>query len=290
MRINRTKVKRRNKQILIRNRQKHRPINRRIPQISRHIGLDGLPTVLPRDLQRTVRDIQLRSPGHELGRAGLAGGCVAVVRADGFTGLVPGEVYLAAGPGERGCTVMGDGGGTVFAYLGGVEAGLVVRGLLEGVHAWFDGFVVGLAAVETGGVWLVVDGQGREVLPCKACLALGAMRDIRRQQRPRPRLRHANLKPYRHREQSLKLPEDHLLPRLSGNRLREQRRGLARIQMPQEPINARLPEARQLLAEVEEFGDGVVGVVVGTLFGGRAAQDVGEHGGVADFLVGHELD
>lgn len=292
MRVNRRKVKRRDEQILVSNCNEHSSIDRRVTLVRRDIRLQGLSGVGARDLQRRVSDIQLRRPEHPLRLTSLRGCRVAVVRADGFTGGFPGEVDFTAGPGERSSAVAGDSGGAGLADFLVLGARLGVRGenlLAQGVHTRRDGRVAGVfvTTVDERWVGLVEDRQCREVLPRQTGLVLRARGDVWCDERPGPRLRDANLKPHGHGEESLELPEDHLLACLRGNRLCEQGRCLARVQVSQESVDARLSEPRELLAEVQEFVDGSVGVVVDAFLRGRGAQDVGQHRGVANFLVRH---
>jgi hypothetical protein len=64
MRINKTQIKRRIRNIRIRNRNKHRPINIRIALISAHIRLDRhavIQAVLARDVELRNRDDETRA-------------------------------------------------------------------------------------------------------------------------------------------------------------------------------------------------------------------------------------
>jgi len=129
MRINHTKIKRRIRNIRIRKRNEHRPINRGITFISTNIRLNRLTVIHAihaRDVrQRRVRDIQLADPDHELRGAGAGGRHVAVVWPDGLAGFFPGEEDLAARVGERDRAVLRDGGGAVEAGDVAADAGLV---------------------------------------------------------------------------------------------------------------------------------------------------------------------
>ena len=61
--------------------------------------------------------------------------------------------------------------------------------------------------------------------------------------------------------------------------------------MVDEAVHARLAEAREFLAKVDELADVGVGVVVRALLrGGFGAEKVGEQRRVAYFLVCHEVD
>ena len=129
MLINHTKIKRRIRNIRIRKRNEHRPINRRIPLIRTNIRLNRLSIIHPvsrRHIgQRGVRDVQLADPDDELRGAGRGRGHVAVVRSDGLAGFFPGEEDLAARVGERDRAVLRDGGGAVEAGDVAADAGLV---------------------------------------------------------------------------------------------------------------------------------------------------------------------
>ncbi len=137
---------------------------------------------------------------------------------------------------------------------------------------------------------MVENGQGGEVLPRETSLVGWARADIRREQRPSPALRDAGLEPDGHGEEAVELAEDHLLAGLGGDGLEEELGGLAGVEVFDEAVDARLAEASQPLAEVDELADGGVGVVVSALHGCLSTQDVAEQGRVANFLVGHELD
>ena len=107
------------------------------------------------------------------------------------------------------------------------------------------------------------DGQGGEVLPHEAGVVLWAARDVRREERPGHALRDARLEEHGHREQALELAEDHLLARLGRDRLEQQVRGGARVEVLEEAVHTRLAPAGQLLAEVDEVPDGLERVGVG---------------------------
>lgn len=236
MRVNRRKVERRDGKILIGHGNEHSSIDRRITLVRRDIRLQGLSCMRARDLQRRVGDVQLRSPEHPLGLAGLRGRRVAVVRANGLTGGFPVEMDLTTRPGERRSAVASDSRSTRLADFCVLSARLGVRGedlLVQGVHTGLDGRVTGVlvTAVDESRVGLVEDRQRREVLPREAGLVLGAGGDVGRDERPGPRLRDTNLKPHWHGEQTFELSEDHLLACFRGDRLREQGRGLARVQV-----------------------------------------------------------
>jgi len=125
---------------------------------------------------------------------------------------------------------------------------------------------------------LVENGQGGEVLPRETSLVGWARADIRREQRPSPALRDAGLEPDGHGEEAVELAEDHLLAGLGGDGLEEELGGLAGVEVFDEAVDARLAEASQPLAEVDELADGGVGVVVSALHGCLSTQDVAEQG------------
>ena len=60
--------------------------------------------------------------------------------------------------------------------------------------------------------------------------------------------------------------------------------------MRKKSINTSLSKAGKLLAEIQELLNGGVRVYVVALPGGLGAQNIGQHGRMADFLVRHELD
>ena len=290
VRVNIAKVERRQERVIIRDSNEHSPVDSRVALVSRHIRLDSLSVAGVGDLQRGVSNVKLVGPHNPLGVAGGGGGGVAVVRADCFTGLLPGEVDLATGPGERHGAVVRDSRAAVLADLVGPGAGVGAGVLAQGVHARLDGFVPRLGAVDAAGVWLVDDREGREVLPGQTGLVGGARADVWSEQCPCPGLGDADLEPDGHGEEAFELAEDHLLTRFGGDGLRQEGGCLAGVEVAEEAIDAGFAESGQLLGEVEEFPDGLVGVVVGALLRGSSAEDVGQHCRVSDFLVGHEFD
>ena len=103
-------------------------------------------------------------------------------------------------------------------------------------------------------------------------------------------LRYSNFKPHGHREETIKLPEDHLLSRLGGDGLQQQRSRLPRVHMLQEAVRARLAESSQLLVEVDKLPDGGEGVSVVARNRSGRAEHVGQEPCMSDLLIGHKLD
>ncbi len=132
--------------------------------------------------------------------------------------------------------------------------------------------------------------KNREVLPCQASGVLGAVGDIGSKHRPSPALGPAVLEPNIHRGKTAHLAEDLLLTRLGGDGLSKQLPNLTRIEVIDEAPDARLAKAGEALHEIEPLTDGGVWVVVNTLLGCGLTKHVGQKGGVAAFLVSHELD
>ena len=97
--------------------------------------------------------------------------------------------------------------------------------------------------------------QAGEVLPNETSVVLRAGNDVRREQSPRHTLRDAGNGVGRHREQTLKLPEDHLLPRFDRNRVQQQGGAGARVEVLEEAVNARLAKCGELLGKVNEVAD-----------------------------------
>jgi hypothetical protein len=164
MRINKTQIERRRHKIRIRQRNKHRPINRRIALIGTHIWLNGLSIIqiiVPRDIfERTIGDVQLTDPNDVLSRAGRRRCDVRVVRPDRLPWSLPFEVNFLTGIGEGDGTVLGDYGQAGGA--GGVGAlaeiiccyGSVIGG--RGGTAKTNEFVeAGLGCVDAGRVGLI---------------------------------------------------------------------------------------------------------------------------------------
>ena len=104
--------------------------------------------------------------------------------------------------------------------------------------------------------------QAGEVLPNETSVVLRAGNDVRREQSPRHALRDAGNGVGRHREQTLKLPEDHLLPGLDRNGIQQQGGASARVEMLEEAVDARLAERSELLRKVNEVADIPEGVRV----------------------------
>ena len=112
--------------------------------------------------------------------------------------------------------------------------------------------------------------QAGEVLPDETSVILRAGNDVRREQSPRHALRDAGNGVGRHREQTLKLPEDHLLSGLDRNGIQQQGGASTRVEVLEEAVNARLAERSELLGEVDEVTDIPEGVRVVALLGCNA--------------------
>lgn len=100
----------------------------------------------------------------------------------------------------------------------------------------------------------------------------------------------ADFEPDGHGEQAVELAEDGLLTGFGGDGLQEELAGFARVEMVEKAIDSGLAEAGEFLAEVDEFAHSGVGIVVGALDRCGGAEDIGDQGGVSDFLIGHEFD
>lgn len=79
---------------------------------------------------------------------------------------------------------------------------------------------------------------------------------MRREERPRHRLRDADLEPHGHREEALELAEDELLARLGRDGLHEQVRRGARVEVREEAVYAGFAEAGDLRVEESVSIDG----------------------------------
>lgn len=132
--------------------------------------------------------------------------------------------------------------------------------------------------------------ESGEVLPRETGGVLRAGADVRREVGPLPRLGDAGLEPDGHGVQAEHLAEGHLLAGLGGDGLREEVADFAAVEVREEAPDAGLAPAGELLVKVDELADGAEGVVVCALGRGRFAEHVGEEGGVAGFLLGHEGD
>ena len=117
MKINKRQVKRREIQIRIRDRQKHRFINRRIPNMDLVRRLVAPALILSSDFEGRVRQVYLADPREEFGGSGNCAdfGDVAVVRSHGLAWCFPFKEYLAAGEGQRFGSVAGDAWAAVVA-------------------------------------------------------------------------------------------------------------------------------------------------------------------------------
>jgi len=100
MRIDQRQVERRQIQIAIRDRQKHRPIDRWIPNIHLIRRLIAKALVRARDLDRCICQIELRYPCQKLRAGSGRRGYVAVVRAHSPAWVFPLKENLAAGEGQ----------------------------------------------------------------------------------------------------------------------------------------------------------------------------------------------
>lgn len=253
--------------------------------------------VLTSDGQLSVGGVQLAGPEYPLGcsvpgdRADV--GNVRVVGADSLARQVPSKVDLLTREAQRLRSVAGDGRTTAVAGDVQVDAALILRDVGDGrvgsavADALVVGGVVGGPAV---GVRLVHDVKSWEILPRDTGVVLGARRDVRSEESPSPRLGDTGLEPDRHRRESKQLSEDHLLSGFRVDTLLEESRNLTRIEVGVEAKHARLAEPGKDLVEVDELAGSGVWVVVSALLGGSLAEHVGEEGGVASLLLGHEAD
>lgn len=130
----------------------------------------------------------------------------------------------------------------------------------------------------------------REVLPRQTSGVRRARADVRSQEGPLPRLGNTGLEPHRHREEAAHLAEDHLLTSLRGNRLRQQLADFTGIKVVDKPPGTRLTPPGQALVEVDKLTDSGEWVVVCALRRSSLTQHVGKEGGMASFLISHELD
>jgi hypothetical protein len=257
-------------------------------------GLVSETSVVTGNLKGSVGQVELVDPGNELGCAGRGGGNVRVVGTNSLTGHLPGQVKKLARERERLGAVAGNArSARVARVLSRVDvdtALLLGNGGVAGVSNALSSNLVGLGVVgrEAVGVSLVVDEQGREVLPCEASGVLGARADIRGKVSPRPRLGDTSLKPNGHGCKTEHLTEGHLLASLGGNGLGQKLTDLARVEVVDESPNTRLTPAGKLLVEVDELANSAVGVVVGALRSSSLAEHVGEQSSVTSFLNSHE--
>lgn len=238
--------------------------------------MDGGSRVLASDRNGRVRDVELRDESGESGSGAVDQsadrGVVETIVRDGLTGSRPAELQLISRLGER-RAVVGDS--------------RLVAVLQE--------------------VGLVGDGQPREDGELDARVLARARGDVSREQGPRHGLRDTALEPDGHGVRAGELAEDHLLSRLGGDGLEKELRGGSRVEVREEAVHSGLSPGGQHgssgggkyapsgepLAEVDKVSDGVkVVLVLALLRGGSAAvvDDVGQERGVADLLVGHELD
>lgn len=294
MRVQLGEVVRRDVQVQVSEDEEHGVVVGWVTLPGRDVGLDGEGgAVIDADvLQRRVGHVELRNPGGELGLDNVGGGHIAVVGANDLTGGVPLQEDLAARVRKRNAAVLADGSVAVKRLVGGVDAQLVLGDALGGqrVGVVALGLVPDSGAVDAGGVGLVQDVQGGEVLPDEAGLVVGAARDVRRQQSPGPALGNTDGVPLGHGELTTELAEDELLAGLNGDTLQEQLSSRAGVEVGQEAVDTGLTPAGKLLVEVDKLGHVVYGVVVRALLGGLRAEHVGENGSMADLLVSHVLE
>jgi len=275
-------------------RNEHGTVDGWVTLVDLSSGLVCETSVLAGDLKGRVCQVQLADPGNVRGGAGTGIRDVRVVGADSLTGLLPGEVDLLAGEGQGFAVVARDGRAAGVTWVLGavdVDAGLIGGdGRVRGVSDAVANYLVGLGVVgrEAVGVGLVVDKQRGEVLPCETGCVLRARADVGCQVGPCPRLRDTGLEPYGLGRKAEHLTERHLLAGLGGNGLGEEGGNLAGVQVGEEAPDARLAPAGELLVEVDELSDGAVRVVIGALGRSSLAEHVGQEGGVATLLLGHE--
>lgn len=218
--------------VRVRERNEHGTVDGWVASVCGDVGLDSHARI-PRDIrQGRVCQVQLRNPSNEFRSASCSRSDVAVVWTDGLARCFPGEVNFTTGIREWYAAVVGYSGGAILADGVVVEARLGSRddGGVESVLAGVDGLVkTGLRGVAAGWVRLVENAQRGEILPCETCLVRGAGADVGSEQRPSPGLGDTGLEPDGHREETVELTEDHLLPCLGGDGLEEQLCSFTRV-------------------------------------------------------------
>ena len=122
VRIEHRGVERCNEQIQICKYDSHSTINNTISAIHKSLWLERIPTIIARQSERAVRQIQLLRPTHELGCTSAGGGHIAVIRTDGLAWCVPLEEHFLTWEGEGFGFVMADGGTAAVADVGDVLA------------------------------------------------------------------------------------------------------------------------------------------------------------------------
>lgn len=214
------------------------------------------------DTQRGVCHVELRDPGNVFCSLCLSSSDVAVVGTDFLACSLPLQSHLATG--ERKST-------DITGHIGaGVGSRARTRaGGLDDIGAGADSVVeasaVGTAVASRGNTRLVEDSQRREVLPHQTGLIARAGADIWRQESPGPGLWDTDFEPLGHGEETLELAEDQLLARIGRGGQRQQISCLSGVEVRQEAIYTSLAGPSQLLAEVEEFIDIGIWIVVRAL-------------------------
>lgn len=162
MRVNKREIKRRNKEIRVRDREENRAVDSGVAGVGGDVGLDGDGGVAADVAEGRVSDVELGDEGGEAGGPRRRGGHVAVVGPRAAAGVVPLQEDLAPGVRERVGAVLGDGGGAVLGAVDavdGVEARVGVGDVaaLERVRVRARRLVPNLGAVDAGWVRLVED-------------------------------------------------------------------------------------------------------------------------------------
>lgn len=171
MRVDHAQVKRSQEDIRISKSDEHGIIGHWITLVDLTSGLVSVSSVVTSDLEWGVRQVELTDPGNELGLTGAGGSDVGVVGANSLSGRLPGQVEELAGEGKRLRVVAGDTRGARVSWmLLGVDIDTALirgDGRVAGVGNAVAGDLVRLGVVgrEAVGVGLVVDEQGREILP-----------------------------------------------------------------------------------------------------------------------------
>lgn len=86
------------------------------------------------------------------------------------------------------------------------------------------------------------------------------------------------------------LAESHLLSSLGGNGLRQKLTNFTRVEMVDKSPHTRFTKASKTLAEVGEFADSLIGVIVSALGRSSLAEHVGQKRGMSRLLISHKLN
>jgi len=204
VRIDHRQVERSKIKVTVRNGDEHGAIDGRVARVYLIGRLPCPAGVGTRNHERSVRQIDLGNPSDESWCSGSGGCDVAVVRTYGHARIIPGEEYFFPWEAEGFISFWGDGwsaaiAGFVYVHVDAARVCSDVRNAGISSTVANDFPVGGIIRRDPIGIWLILDVQGREVLPGQASVIFGTRADVWGQISPMPGLRNAWGKPYGHR-------------------------------------------------------------------------------------------